>query len=246
MKRKHIFEFEDLSWFPRSLRGYVTDVLKFFLTNFKTYDKAVPILAPYVAKKENQNVLDMCSGSGGPAKRVFSLIADQTQKSSIPVVLTDKYPASKEIEAFDVLTDSKPEASIRSMFSAFHHFRPWQCKRILEKAAADKATIFILEFTERSFLGILFMFVGLPITFLCTPFMKPFKWSRLFWTYVIPLGPLILLWDGIVSCLRSYKPEELLEMTTDLKEHKWVCGTISIHPMQKITYLIGEAKPQEP
>ena len=43
---------------------------------------------------------------------------------------------------------------------------------------------------------------------LATPFIRPFRWSRLFWTYVIPLVPLTCWWDGVVSQLRAYTPAE--------------------------------------
>ena len=36
------------------------------------------------------------------------------------------------------------------------------------------------------------------------PTIRPFRWSRLFWTWLIPLVPFVLFYDGIVSCLRAY------------------------------------------
>ena len=47
------------------------------------------------------------------------------------------------------------------------------------------------------------------VVLLLTPAIRPFRWSRLFWTYVIPAVPALVLFDGIVSCLRIYSPEEL-------------------------------------
>ena len=49
-----------------------------------------------------------------------------------------------------------------------------------------------------------------PIIF--RPACPPFRWSRLLWTYLVPVIPLVLLFDGIVSCLRSYRPDELLKL----------------------------------
>lgn len=45
-----------------------------------------------------------------------------------------------------------------------------------------------------------------------TPLVRPFRLSRLFWTYVLPAIPLLFAWDGTVSALRAYTPEELLEL----------------------------------
>ena len=37
---------------------------------------------------------------------------------------------------------------------------------------------------------------------LATPFILPFRWSRLFWTYIVPALPLVLTFDVVVSLLR--------------------------------------------
>jgi hypothetical protein len=47
------------------------------------------------------------------------------------------------------------------------------------------------------------MFAWVLFLFACTPWIRPFRWSRLLWTYVVPIIPAVLLFDGIVSCLRT-------------------------------------------
>ncbi|HEV2667545.1 MAG TPA: hypothetical protein VG324_21700, partial [Blastocatellia bacterium] len=80
------------------------------------------------------------------------------------------------------------------------------------------------------------------IVLLVTPLIRPFRWSRLFWTYALPLVPLIVLWDGAVSCLRTYSPAELRELTNGLGDgdYLWESGEEK-HPRSPIpvTYLIG-------
>jgi hypothetical protein len=86
------------------------------------------------------------------------------------------------------------------------------------------------------------MFLTPLIVLLVTPMIRPFRWSRLFWTYAAPLVPLIVLWDGVVSCLRTYSPAELLELTEGLggKGYLWESGE---ERQQRspipVTYLIG-------
>ena len=41
---------------------------------------------------------------------------------------------------------------------------------------------------------------------LLTPFITPRSWSRVLWTYLIPVVPLATCWDGVVSLLRVYSP----------------------------------------
>jgi hypothetical protein len=74
------------------------------------------------------------------------------------------------------------------------------------------------------------------------PFRRPFRWSRVLWTYVIPVIPFVLFFDGLVSCLRSYSVGELKEMTRELESegYRWEIGTRTggFLPV-RITYLLG-------
>jgi hypothetical protein len=77
-----------------------------------------------------------------------------------------------------------------------------------------------------------------------TPWIRPFRWSRLLWTYLVPIIPFVLLFDGVVSCLRTYRPQELRKMVgqLDAPEYEWEIGEDSM-AKAAITYLIGY--PQE-
>jgi hypothetical protein len=75
-----------------------------------------------------------------------------------------------------------------------------------------------------------------------TPFIRPFRWRRLFWTYVLPLVPLTCVWDGVVSHLRAYSLEELEDFARELRvEHYiWKAGRIQIPSTPAhVTYLVG-------
>jgi hypothetical protein len=78
---------------------------------------------------------------------------------------------------------------------------------------------------------------------LATPFILPFRWSRLFWTYIVPALPLVLTFDVVVSLLRLYSAEELRGLTAGLDQHNWEIGTVRARPIPlRITYLIGTPK----
>ena len=55
-----------------------------------------------------------------------------------------------------------------------------------------------------------------------TPFIRPLRASRLFLTYVLPVVPLCTWWDGVVSCLRAYSPEELARLVAALPDNDYV------------------------
>ncbi|MBC7424199.1 MAG: class I SAM-dependent methyltransferase, partial [Ferruginibacter sp.] len=72
----------------------------------------------------------------------------------------------------------------------------------------------------------------------------PFKWSRLLFTYIIPIIPLCTMWDGIVSIIHLYHPQELLKIATivDDKNYKWQTGKVKNKYGMHITYLLGYPK----
>jgi hypothetical protein len=86
----------------------------------------------------------------------------------------------------------------------------------------------------------MFLWALTPLVF--TPFIRPFQWSRLLWTYLLPVIPFVLLFDGMVSCLRTYRPLELWQIIEKVvaTEYLWELGE---HPGARgkmpITFLIG-------
>jgi hypothetical protein len=80
---------------------------------------------------------------------------------------------------------------------------------------------------------------------LATPFIRPFTWSRLLWTYLVPLVPLTCCWDGIISQLRARSVEELNALARDpaLATHHWRTGKVRLpHSPAHLTYLIGHPR----
>jgi hypothetical protein len=59
---------------------------------------------------------------------------------------------------------------------------------------------------------------------LLTPRIRPFRWSRVLLTYLVPLIPLVVLWDGLVSCLRTRTPEELSALSRSFPQYNWQAG----------------------
>ena len=80
------------------------------------------------------------------------------------------------------------------------------------------------------------------VVFAVTPFLRPFRWEYLFFTYVVPLFPLLVVFDGVVSALRIYSAEELKELVAGLRDpgYRWDIGRFPLGsaPAQG-TYVIG-------
>jgi hypothetical protein len=46
-------------------------------------------------------------------------------------------------------------------------------------------------------------------------FAKRFSWAKAFVTWVIPVVPLMLMFDGVVSVLRTYDRSEIISLLPD-------------------------------
>ena len=177
---------------------------------------------------------------------------------SVPFTLTDKYPS---IGAFRRLSSMHPATifyfeepvdatsvpayltGVRTMFNAFHHFAPMNARSVLECAAGAGQPIGIFEIPERTLATILPLICTPIFVWIATPFIRPFLWRRLFWTYLLPLVPLTCWWDGLVSQLRAYTVEEMMGLTRGLSSCDWTAARVEIGGTGgHVTYLIGIPK----
>ena len=105
---------------------------------------------------------------------------------------------------------SRPTGGVfETLFTAFHHFKPDDAKRILADAAAKRRTIVVIEPFERANLPLMTV-AGFVRGIIATPFVGQMTPARFLWTYPIPISAAVLAWDGAVSCLRAYQPNEML------------------------------------
>jgi hypothetical protein len=165
--------------------------------------------------------------------QVIRALADE-QGIQARALLTDRYPhAAGTLEEPAGRVDSHPDPvdashvpadlhGVRTLFLSFHHFRPETGRAILADAVRAGSGIAIFELTERRLVSMLGGVPGIPIlVLLLTPFMRPFQWSRLLFTYVLPILPLLILWDGLISHLRTYSVAELEQLVSELEAPDW-------------------------
>jgi hypothetical protein len=235
MRRLHLFEFGDQHWFPKLLRaaetGYMVAAYRFFPLPKQWAEKISSVLHP----GEPTELLDLCAGSGG----AMPFIIDELQARGYEVRarLTDLYPNPRstthprilwQLEPVDATRVPPTLLGVRTIFSAFHHFRPSAAKAILKDAFDLRRTICIFESGQGTMLGVASMSL-VPFNVLAfMPFVRPFRWTNLLLTYLIPLIPLIVFWDGVVSMLRIYSPQQMKELTEDLQaaDYAWEIGRI--------------------
>lgn len=257
--RIHLFEFEDLPWFPNLIRDGGTDFLRYLLTITDVYKPIIPLISEALTQTNETTIIDLCSGGGGYNEKLFKRLLESSAKK-ITIILTDKFPnheayniirartaggidfVNHSVDAANVPNDLK---GFRVMFSAIHHFKPKQVKNILQNAIDNNSPIGIFDGYEKNIWAILSVVIFYPIAFLLfTPFFKPFSLSRLIFTYLIPLIPIYTIWDGCVSVLRMYNSQELLSIAnqTNSNNYSWKAGKMKNKYGIHSTYLIGYPK----
>src|SRR5580658_4960084 len=221
-----------------------------------TYQPIASLLRKRLQESGSDRVVDLCSGAGGPWP---FLVRDFEMHGSIPpeVLLTDKYPTTTRLQdaespatnhihflkdSVDATRVPKYLRGFRTLFSSFHHLNPDEARGLLQDSVNKRQAIGVFEAPACHLLTFLSMLL-IPIgTWLFVPFRRPFRWSRLLWTYLIPLIPFVLFFDGLISCLRAYSLEELREMASGLESrgYRWEIGEKigGLLPV-RITYLVG-------
>lgn len=255
MKRMHLVEVEDLSWFPAGLRDMITDLLGTTIEVGHLYDPIVPRLAEALRATGDRSILDLCSGGGGPVPELRRLLS-RNHGLDVSVRLSDLYPNLPAFERAAALDPAvtfvetsvdamqvPPELNgFRTMFSSLHHFRPAQAAALLRDAWLRKRGIGVFEISDRSLAGLAQGLMGPVAAYSLTPFVRPVRLSRLALTYGVPVVPALFTFDGVVSALRTYTPDELRGLTGTLQsdDYVWEVGQVrhAVLPT-KVTYLLG-------
>ena len=191
---------------------------------------------------------------------VSSGLRQEQGLETLEVVLTDLYPnhsAAAEIEALglphlrceeeSVDATRVPEhlEGVRTMICSMHHMPPPVAKEILSDAFAKRQPICIFEISDNGppvWLFWLAMPFGFLMTLLLTPRVRPLTAHQLIFTYLIPILPLLIAWDGAVSNARTYTEEDLRLLITAVEYWEDSLEIVGIrrcrHPGEKV-YLLG-------
>lgn len=100
MGRIHLFEFEDLAWFPQFLRNYETDFLSFLSNKTGLFKPILPVMHRGLKASSSTHIIDLGSGGGGPILSLNSQL--QRRFPKLKIFLTDFYP---NIAAFNLMSE---------------------------------------------------------------------------------------------------------------------------------------------
>lgn len=256
MKRIHLFELEDQSWFPGWLRQCMTRLMVVMHNLLGSSDELSELIGRALLHSEHQKIIDLCSGSGGAMIEVLQALRRKDPSNDVELVLTDLNPDTELVhrlnlqrsgityigEAVDATRVSPTLKGLRTMVCSFHHMRPEVARKILKDARDERQPICIFEISDNSLPAPLW-WIALPInflmTFFITPVARPMTWKQIVFTYVVPVIPAVFAWDGAVSNARTYTLQDMDELTEGLEseDYRWEKGRIG--GRAKKLYLLG-------
>ena len=134
---------------------------------------------------------------------------------------------SKSIDAANAPTDmldslglaSRPAGQkvVRLFSLAFHHFPDPLARSILENTLKTSSGFAILELQGRTLASCIMIALMGPLILLVTPFYFWRDPIHLIFTYLIPIIPIVLVFDGFVSSIRTRTGEEVKQMADALE-----------------------------
>jgi hypothetical protein len=122
------------------------------------------------------------------------------------------------------------EGDVRTYLASFHQLFPRQAKESLQEAINRSQGIAIFELGERSWT---FIAITLALWWIA-PFVAIIRgiklsFSRIFFTFIIPILPVALVIDAIISILRTRTDLEILQLVESIPGHQnhfipiWYC-----------------------
>ena len=211
---------------PLWLRALVVEFLETMWRIGGIYKPATEILANLLQDSGKRRIVDLCSGGGGPLLSLLEPI-DQRMQVPVEVVLTDLHPRSEILEPVaqrnpqqlswwpnpvDATRPPELPEGIYTIFEGLHHLEKAQVRELLEHCKTTHRTIAAFEISTKTLHNVL----GLPFIPLAvlafTPWIRPFSVRRLLLTYLVPIAPLAVLWEGAISIWRSHSFRSLQAM----------------------------------
>ncbi|RYP43368.1 hypothetical protein DL768_009962 [Monosporascus sp. mg162] len=230
--------------------------------NSKSDSETTDTIASSATANGTPSYAAVADPGGDPARE-----RQEEEKEDVRFVLTDLHPHTAEWEAACKKSDhlsyiaepvdaSDAPAGLISRYTgpgkkvfrlynlAFHHFDDGLARAMLKNTVETSDGFGIFELQERSinsfitcFIFGLFIFTIAPFYYFPYYFTSP---SALFFIYVMPIVPFVLVFDGLISSLRTRTPEEVeallrtcgadvtgWEVRSGRQQFLWPCGYMS-------------------
>jgi hypothetical protein len=224
MSRPFLFEWIDVPWLPDSLRRSLHDILDITLAHpLRGYYSGV--IREIRNRLDREQITLVCEMGAGRAPIAERLAPAVSSGSNLRIQISDLYPDREQFRALQnqyphivqAITDpvalKNPPAVqpglLLVLSGCFHHLSPEVRAVLLKKLA--RYHVLVSEPIGWHVKSLILDFLIL-LPALASPLVnRPGRMRRMFWTWVLPLAPAMMLWDSVVSSVRCWTEREWLE-----------------------------------
>jgi len=233
LQRAHLFEFNDMPWLPTPLRQTIMEFLHQMSVQLRMYESGFEEVRQVLDRTGVRTIQALCSGDGGTT----AALCKHLERDDVRIMLSDKFPAVERYrelehlsggrlghveESVDALEVPAHLSGLRLLVNAVHHFQEPQVRAMLADAVANRQPIVFLEPLRRDLPSLLRFTAAAPAFCLFSSLggVRPTNARRLLLGAVVPVGTFCFVFDGIVSHLRAWSPEELRAIIRDVPGHE--------------------------
>ncbi len=220
----HLFEFMDLDWIPLGLKTTLREILECGNGKpFRSYYSWVVTQILHATRERGfTTVVELGAGTAPITRR----LACEQLPTPIRLVPCDLNPDQSTFQhlagqwpnlidpVFEPVDFSKtrpwPPKTLVYLSATLHHIPQPVRFALVEKIAESADEVRIFEPLRKELLSILFVLLSL-FPALIVPLWyinRPGRLRRFVWCWLIPIAPLMFLWDGFVSCIRQASRSE--------------------------------------
>ena len=252
------FEFCDQSWLKGCWREAHLDGMNFMFKLFGLHQRLHRAYGKWAREAGYAEVLDLASGGVG---HIDTLLTESRKEGvTLPrITVSDLFPDRAAFERLkaahgervnfiaDSVDATQPlprAAPLLSICSAFHHLPPDVAKKLLANATANSNGIFIAEIFNRSVWSPFLSLPNLLILMAAPFFSQRCTLKKVLISTVVPIVPMMIVFDGIISALRTYTPEEILALVPEeaRREWTWASGSTRYFGIFSAPYFCGYRK----
>ncbi|MEM7372297.1 MAG: hypothetical protein AAF587_27005 [Bacteroidota bacterium] len=225
MKRKQVPQLINQGWFPKHLKQLMFEFMSWFVSKVHAAKPFMPVIEQGLQHTSNHHLINIDRKMGAGIETLIPHLPESVTVENIPL---------SEMQT--------EEEGLYTMINSFHQFAPAEARTFLSQIARKKHPLAILEGNNDSLWQLVGMTIILPMTILLTaPIVRPFRPSRLLFTYLIPILPIASLLDGFLALFKLYAPKDLdqLVSTIQVPGYMWESGKRDNGRGGKIMYLLG-------
>lgn len=232
MKKRPNFQLSQSNWVPTVFKKMINEFLDYIVLLVKANKPFLPAIANTETKGKEFYLF--APEVGGSSPLLIPDLLEAFPDSSI-TVLSDNLSSQRKEHLQNLLLhdihfakmSDLPEKSARSeriliSINRAHLESDTELSRQIDDMSSKFDQIIIGEGNNKSVRQVIGMLILAPlVSAVCGPKIKPFRASRLVFTYMIPLLPLMIAWDGIVALFLIRSPEKVLDLANRLNQKDW-------------------------